>query len=91
MPRLVHELGRNRFALAQIDGADDALLTNLHDECSVGERHWGLVAARAPSTDAGRIAASRVGEMVAVHVIPRPHPGVDEVLPLGRGPKAAKK
>jgi microcompartment protein CcmL/EutN len=29
--------------------------------------------------------------MVAVHVIPRPHPGVDEVLPLGRGAKAVKK
>ena len=26
----------------------------------------------------------RVGEMVAVHIIPRPHVNVDLVLPLGR-------
>jgi microcompartment protein CcmL/EutN len=29
--------------------------------------------------------------MVAVHVIPRPHTNVDDVLPLGRAAKAAKK
>jgi microcompartment protein CcmL/EutN len=51
----------------------------------------GDVAAVKAATDAGRLAASRVGEMVAVHIIPRPHVGVDEVLPLGRGGKAAKK
>src|ERR1039457_3928064 len=51
----------------------------------------GDVAAVRPGPEPARLAASRVGEMVAVHVIPRPHNGVDEVLPLGRGPKAAKK
>jgi ethanolamine utilization protein EutM len=51
----------------------------------------GDVAAVKAATDAGRIAASRVGEMVAFHVIPRPHTGVDEVLPLGRAAKNAKK
>ena len=51
----------------------------------------GDVAAVKAATDAGRLAASRVGEMVAVHVIPRPHAGVDDVLPLGRATKAAKK
>ena len=51
----------------------------------------GDVAAVKAATDAGRLAASRVGEMVAVHVIPRPHGNVDDVLPLGRGAKAAKK
>ena len=50
----------------------------------------GDVAAVKAATDAGRIAASRVGEMVAVHVIPRPHLSVDEVLPV-RGTKAPKK
>ena len=50
----------------------------------------GDVAAVKAATDAGRLAASRVGEMVAVHVIPRPHAGVDDVLPLGRGAKAAR-
>ena len=49
----------------------------------------GDVAAVKAATDAGRTAASRVGEVVAVHVIARPHQNVDDVLPLGR--KGAKK
>jgi len=36
-------------------------------------------------------AAERVGEVVTVHIIPRPHGFVDEVLPLGRGPDSRKK
>src|SRR5438552_19089329 len=51
----------------------------------------GDVAAVKAATDAGRTAASRVGEVVAVHVIARPHPSVDDVIPLGRNSKAAKK
>jgi microcompartment protein CcmL/EutN len=51
----------------------------------------GDVAAVKAATDAGRTAASRVGELVAVHVIARPHQNVDDVLPLGRGAKNAKK
>src|SRR5216683_3229821 len=51
----------------------------------------GDVAAVKAATDAGRTAASRVGEVVAVHVIARPHTNVDDVIPLGRGAKAAKK
>jgi ethanolamine utilization protein EutM len=51
----------------------------------------GDVAAVKAATDAGRLAASRVGEMVAVHIIPRPHTNVDDVLPLGRSAKVAKK
>ena len=51
----------------------------------------GDVAAVKAATDAGRTAASRVGEVVAVHVIARPHDNVDSVIPLGRGNKAAKK
>src|SRR5438477_1214901 len=50
----------------------------------------GDVAAVKAATDAGRTAASRVGEVVAVHVIARPHQSVDDVLPLGHM-KAAKK
>ena len=45
----------------------------------------GDVAAVKASCDAGQIAASRVGEVVAVHVIARPHDNVETVLPLGRG------
>ena len=51
----------------------------------------GDVAAVKAATDAGRTAASRVGEVVSVHVIARPHQDVDDVIPLGRGSKAAKK
>ena len=50
----------------------------------------GDVAAVKAATDAGRTAASRVGEVVAVHVIARPHQNIDDVLPLGHS-KAAKK
>jgi microcompartment protein CcmL/EutN len=44
----------------------------------------GDVASVKAACDAGQIAATRVGEVVAVHVIPRPHANVDVVLPLGR-------
>ena len=36
------------------------------------------------ATEAGARQAERVGELVSVHVIPRPHANVDSVLPLGR-------
>ena len=36
------------------------------------------------ATEAGQRAAERVGELVSVHVIPRPHGNIDLVLPLGR-------
>ncbi len=44
----------------------------------------GDVAAVKAAVDAGQTAASRVGEVVAVHVIARPHVSVDDVMPLGR-------
>lgn len=47
----------------------------------------GDVAAVRAALDAGQVAAAKVGEVVSVHIIPRPHPNVDEVLPLGRGGK----
>src|SRR5213593_764014 len=47
----------------------------------------GDVAAVKAATEAGQRAAERVGELVSVHVIPRPHANVDSVLPLGRGKK----
>jgi microcompartment protein CcmL/EutN len=45
----------------------------------------GDVAAVKAAADAGSAAAQRIGELVSVHVIPRPHPGVDEVLPHSAG------
>jgi microcompartment protein CcmL/EutN len=44
----------------------------------------GDVAAVKAATEAGAKGAERVGELVAVHVIPRPHANVDTSLPLGR-------
>lgn len=43
----------------------------------------GDVGAVKAATDAGAAAARRVGELVAVHVIPRPHEEVEKILPAG--------
>ena len=48
----------------------------------------GDVAAVKAACDAAQTAASRIGEMVAVHVIARPHSNVDQVMPLGRQAQA---
>jgi ethanolamine utilization protein EutM len=48
----------------------------------------GDVAAVKAAVDAGQMAASRVGEVVTVHVIARPHANVDTVMPLGRAEEA---
>jgi len=44
----------------------------------------GDVAACKAAVEAGARGAERVGEVVSVHVIPRPHLNIDVVLPLGR-------
>ena len=41
----------------------------------------GDVGAVKAATDAGAAAAKRVGELVSVHVIPRPHESVEMILP----------
>ena len=41
----------------------------------------GDVGAVKASTDAGAAAARRVGELVSVHVIPRPHAEVERIIP----------
>lgn len=41
----------------------------------------GDVGAVKAATDAGAAAARRVGELVSVHVIPRPHQEVEKILP----------
>jgi ethanolamine utilization protein EutM len=48
----------------------------------------GDVAAVKAACDAGRVGAARVGEVVAIHIIARPHQNVDEVIPLGRTKEA---
>ena len=41
----------------------------------------GDVGAVKAATDAGAAAAERVGELISVHVIPRPHEEVEAILP----------
>ncbi|MBU3158826.1 propanediol utilization microcompartment protein PduA [Clostridium frigoris] len=41
----------------------------------------GDVGAVKAATDAGAAAAKRVGEVISVHVIPRPHTDVEKILP----------
>ncbi len=41
----------------------------------------GDVGAVKASVDAGSAAAAKVGEVVSVHVIPRPHTDVEKILP----------
>ncbi len=41
----------------------------------------GDVGAVKAATDAGAAAADRVGELVSIHVIPRPHGDIEKILP----------
>ena len=41
----------------------------------------GDVGAVKAATDAGAAAAERVGELISVHVIPRPHVEIEDILP----------
>ncbi len=50
----------------------------------------GDVAAVKAAVEAGTAGAQRVGEVVATHIIARPHVNVDAVLPLGRTAEAQK-
>lgn len=45
----------------------------------------GDVGAVKAATDAGAAAAEKVGELISVHVIPRPHAEVDSILPHAKG------
>ena len=47
----------------------------------------GDVGAVKAATDAGAAAARRVGELVSVHVIPRPHSEVEKILPTATDAK----
>jgi len=47
----------------------------------------GDVAAVRAATEAGGSAASKVGEVVSIHVIPRPHTSLEDTLPIGRESK----
>ena len=50
----------------------------------------GDVGAVKAATDAGAAAARRVGELISVHVIPRPHGEVEKFLPSPPGQAGGK-
>ena len=50
----------------------------------------GDVAAVKAATDAGAAAAAKVGEVVSVHVIPRPHEDLGQAVPRKAGPGGRK-
>ena len=56
----------------------------------LGHAHPKIIAAVKAAVEAGAMAASEIGEVIAVHVIPRPH---DDLAGLGKflGGKAAAK
>lgn len=51
----------------------------------------GDVAAVKAATDAGAAAANKIGELVAVHVIPRPHSNLEHVFNLNQEVVCDKK
>lgn len=51
----------------------------------------GEVAAVRSAVDAGAAAAKRVGEVVATHVIPRPHGEVDQGIPVLHSGETTRK
>ena len=51
----------------------------------------GDVGAVKSATDAGAAAAEKVGELISVHVIPRPHNEVEIILPHGNASAKAEK
>ncbi|MGI6285051.1 ethanolamine utilization microcompartment protein EutM [Neomoorella humiferrea] len=50
----------------------------------------GDVGAVKAATEVGAAAAQKVGEVVSVHVIPRPHPDLEKILPQAKNAAASK-
>jgi microcompartment protein CcmL/EutN len=78
-----------RGLVASIEAAD--AMVKAANVCLAGKEYIGAglvtvmvrgdVGAVKAATDAGAAAAQRVGELVSVHVIPRPHMEVETILP----------
>ena len=68
---------------AMIKAAEVTLIgTEKIGSCLVSVMVRGDVGAVKAATEAGSVAAQRLGELVAVHVIPRPHGDVEKILPV---------
>ena len=65
-----------RGLVAAIEAAD--AMVKAANVTLIGTERIGAVQA---ATDAGAAAGSRLGELVSVHVIPRPHSDVEKILP----------
>jgi len=78
-----------RGLIASVEAAD--AMVKAANDVLVGKEYIGAgyvtvlvrgdVGAVKAATDAGAAAARRVGELVSVHVIPRPHSEVERILP----------
>ena len=86
--------GRNQGPHRSVEAAD--AMVKAANVVLVGKEYIGAgyvtvmvrgdVGAVKAATDAGAAAARRVGELVSVHVIPRPHAEVERILPKAQGP-----
>ena len=65
---------------AMVKAANVTLIGKEH----VGGGLRGDVGAVKAATDAGAAAAERVGELISIHVIPRPHTEIEAILPKSR-------
>ena len=57
---------------------------------NAGLKSEGVIPVAEFYNDSGEMEVG-VGDVVAVHVIARPHSGVDMAIPLGRSPEASQK
>ena len=70
--------------VASIEAADVSLIGTVHVGGGlVTVMVRGDVGAVKAAVDAGAAAAERVGELISIHVIPRPHGEVEMILPNG--------
>ena len=75
-------VGSSEAADAMVKAANVSLIGKVHVGGGlVTVMVRGDVGAVKAATDAGAAAAAKVGELVSVHVIPRPHPEVEFILP----------
>ena len=75
-------VGSIEAADAMVKAANVKLIGKVHVGGGlVTVRVRGDTGAVKAATDAGAAAASRVGELISVHVIPRPHDDVEYILP----------
>ncbi|HEY8469559.1 MAG TPA: BMC domain-containing protein [Longimicrobiales bacterium] len=82
-------VGALEAADAGVKAADVRLLGREYADAGLVTVYFaGEVAAVRAAVDAGAAAAQRVGELVAMHVIPRPHPDTGQALHPG-GPAGA--